>query len=81
MNDEMKEDIKKLDDNAKTVLKHSLFVSLAMVKQFEKRIIEAIDLLDDHDETVAEKERMRIAEARSKSISDSLTNDEKEEYM
>ena len=55
MND-IEEDIKKLDGNARLILKRSLFVSLAMVKQFEKRIIEAVDILDNYEAPVDEKE-------------------------
>ena len=55
MNEDMKKDIEKLDDNAKTILKQSLLVSLATVKQFEKRLLEAIDLLDSEKEEMENK--------------------------
>jgi len=46
MDKELIENIEKLDNNARIILKHSLFVTLSVIKQQEKNILEIIKLLD-----------------------------------
>jgi len=46
MNEDLLKDIKNLDDNAKLIVKHGLFGTLAMIKNAENNILEIIRELE-----------------------------------